>query len=425
MNKYKKNLRVIVLVCAIIFSGCTDISDTWEEYRGDSETIYVGRIYPAIIRPGNLRVQFLGMTNYAANAKQLVIEWGDNKKTYEMANIMTHEMPDLINEENLCAVLIDDLAEGNYVFTFYTLDRDGNRSVKEDLDGIVFGDNYISAQAPRDIEKLEAMPNNTIEIIFGQVSSYMEVVLSYNDQEGTPQQIVVTPDISSIIIDDFELGGEMKISHQAKPSAFALDYVEIKVDTYTFPEYLSIDRSGFVNMALLSDAAQGHGGNVANLWDSNADVVMHTADNVGVPSHVTIDMGTAMQLVKGRVEMRSIFIWCPYRFQVWGLPELEEGQTIQDYEPSVSDNLANSDQWETESLALGWVNLTAENGTTGFATRESNSSSATFDLHGTQKVRYIRYRALKVFENEGDYNNKQDGSGAYFCTGELYLFEGK
>ena len=101
------------------------------------------------------------------------------------------------------------------------------------------------------------------------------------------------------------------------------------------------------------------------------------------------------------------------------MPEVED---INAHEPTVPDDYNNKDTWEAESIAKGWVNMT-DASTINYVCRPANNKEETFKLNNSKKVRYIRYRALKVWEREADANMITEGYGAYFCTSELYLYK--
>lgn len=411
MNTIKYFSLLLIMVVTSL-SSCTDLVGTFQDFQGEGEIPYAGKIDSLIIREGLHKLQFEGYMYYAGTAEDLVIEWKDQQKLVSLEGY---------SKKDRLKVLIDDLEEGLYVFKVYTLDKDKNRSVITTLQANVHGDKFISAQMPVPYS-ITFTEGNVVEITWGEISKLSRVVLEYTDYKDQQQQIIVTTGNTMTPIYKFKPGSILKITTQVKPNEKGLEYISITPSHYELPKKLyepeMIDRKLFKNMAMPSDAAQNHGGVVNNLWDGNDETYMHTSDNIGVPCHITIDTGEANYLSQGKVTMRSIFIWCPYEFQVWGLPEVED---INAHEPTVTDNYDNKESWERESIAKGWVNLT-DNGTTNYVFRQANDREVSFKLDNTKKVRYIRYRALKVWEREGDANMITEGNGAYFCTSELYLY---
>lgn len=410
-----KSIKYLCLfIWAIYLSSCTDLTDTFKEFQGDGEISYSGKLDSIVIREGYQKVQLEGFLYYARTAKELVINWNGQQKIVDIANSPKDEK---------LKVLIDNLEENVYVFNIYTLDKDKNRSVITTIQANAYGDKFISAQNKIGYTA-EATERNTVEIQWAEISRLSRIILDYTDREGNNQQIIVNPGTKETSVSKFKAATKLKITTLVKPNENALEYIPLEPEYYDFPETLFdpevLDRRLFRNMAMASDAVQGHGGAVANMWDGNNETYLHTADNVGVTSHVTIDTGEENNLVAGRVVMRGIYIWCPFQFQIWGLPDVED---INDHEPAIEDNLANKDAWEAESITKGWINLT-DNGLTNYATRETNNHEAYFSLDNTKKVRYIRYRAVKVWEKEGDTGLIMEGKNAYFCTSELYLYRG-
>ncbi|MDD3036548.1 DUF4998 domain-containing protein [Bacteroides sp.] len=395
-------------------SSCTDLTGTFEDFQGDGEITYSGKIDSLVIKEGLNKIQVEGFLYYAGTAKEAVIQWEDQQKIVSL---------DGYSKNDRLAVLVDNLKEGLYVFKVFTLDKDKNRSVISTLQANVYGEKFIAAQNPVSYTATFT-ERNTVEIEWADIPKLSKAVLEYTDNQDNLQQIDILPENAKTVIYKFKPGTSLKITTYVKPSEKALEYIPLKPEYYKLPDELydpeMIDRRLFKNMAMASDAKQNHGGVVENMWDGNDETYMHTTDNLGVPCHITLDTGEENYLTEGKITMRSIFIWCPSQFQIWGLPDVED---INAHEPSVKDDFNNKDAWETESKAKGWINLT-EDGNQSYAVREANNRIATFKLNGTKKVRYIRYRAIKVWEREADTNKIMEGYGAYFCTSELYLYRG-
>ena len=408
-----KYFSYLLVIWMIGLSSCTDLVDTFKDFQGDGEIPYAGKIDSLIVREGLHKLQFEGYMYYAGTAEELVIEWEDQQKTVSLEGY---------SKTDRLKVLLDNLEEKLYVFKVYTLDRDQNRSIITTLQANAHGDKFISAQMPVSYS-ITFTESNVVEIAWSDISKLSQVVLEYTDNKGQQQEIIVTKGNTVTSIYKFKLGSELKITTQVKPNEKGLEFIPLTPSYYDFPKELYVpemlDRRLFKNMAMASDAAQNHGGAVNNLWDGDDETYMHTSDNIGVPCHITIDTGKADYLTQGKVTMRSMFIWCPYEFQIWRLPEVED---INAHEPTVPDDYNNKDTWEAESIAKGWVNLT-DDGTTNYVFRPANNKEETFKLNNSKKVRYIRYRALKVWEREADANMITEGYGAYFCTSELYLYK--
>lgn len=407
-----KYFSYLLVIWAIGLSSCTDLVDTFKDFQGDGEIAYAGKIDSLIIREGLNKLQFEGFMYYAGTAEELVIEWEDQQKRVSLEGY---------SKTDRLKVLLDNLEEKLYVFKVYTLDRAQNRSVITTLQANAHGDKFISAQMPVPYA-ITFTESNVVEIAWSDIPKLSRVILEYTDNRDEKQQIIVTKGNTVTSIYKFKPGSMLKITTEVKPNDKALEFISLTPNYYDFPEQLFVpemlDRRLFKNMAMASDAAQNHGGAVNNLWDGDDGTYMHTSDGIGVPCHITIDTGKGNYLTQGKVTMRNNFIWCPYEFQIWGLGDVED---INAHEPTVPDNYDNMDAWEAEAVAKGWVNLT-DDGTTDYIFRPANDKEVSFKLNNTKEVRYIRYRALKVWEREADTNMTTEGYGAYFCTSELYLY---
>lgn len=411
----RKYIKIFILAGLLTLAiGCTDVTGTYSEYTKGGEQVYVGKLYGTTILPGYERVAVIGGLNYISNAQSLVISW-DNGKGKEIVDISDKSNKDVIIH------YINGLKEGNYVFDVKTIDGKGNRSVVTQHATTVYGPDYAAGMQPRTLESYNT-DNNRITLTWAQSSLLEKAVLSYKNRAGEPQEVVVYSvsetgeAINSYVIDNFELGGKLKITPGILPLSNALDFIDYQVETFDFPEVLKIAALG-----LPSDAKPYSGSSLIGLMDGDPATYMHSNTGNGLPSHVTYDMIAEWTYNDGKILTRiGQLKWAPWYFQVWGLPDIGDGN-IADYEPSVPDNLANSDQWEAESLSLGWINLTDVGGVNNYAVREPTATEATFELDNTTAVRYIRYRVLRSREWQTAEGVNDTGSTSYFCTAELIL----
>jgi hypothetical protein len=103
------------------------------------------------------------------------------------------------------SMLIEPLAEGVYTFSVYTVDKDGNRSITNNLysrsgDGYtqsiqIYGERYLSSLLPRSIEKMEMQAGGNLQVIWKKdTSGVVRSSIEYKDfSASTTGETTVSP----------------------------------------------------------------------------------------------------------------------------------------------------------------------------------------------------------------------------------------
>lgn len=253
-----KQFYLSLLVGIAGLTSCTDLTGTFKDFQGDGEITYSGKIDSLIIKEGLNKIQVEGFLYYAGTAKEAVVEWADQQKIVSLEGY---------SKNDRLAILIDDLAEGLYVFKIYTLDKDQNRSVISTLQANVFGEKFIAAQHPVGYSATFT-ERNTVEIEWTDIPKMSKATLEYTDAQNNLQQMEIVPGNAKTVIYPFKPGSSLKITTYVKPSEKALEYIPLEPEYYTFPSELydpeMIDRTLFKNRTMASDASQNHGGRLSS-----------------------------------------------------------------------------------------------------------------------------------------------------------------
>lgn len=197
--KLNKIIGLLVwMIAGFIFQSCSDITDMQREYLDRGETLYVGRLDSIKFRGGLHRVQMEGLLNYARSASRCVVSWDDQSQEYAI---------DAISNGDTAKVLIEDLEEGTYRFFIQTFDEEGNKSVKSECYGYVYGDEYIMSQSPKFI--IEMVPDPDKMVLKWNVSdNAVKVQLSYENLSGEMVRQILPGDVKDTEITDWKEGGK-------------------------------------------------------------------------------------------------------------------------------------------------------------------------------------------------------------------------
>lgn len=385
-----------LVLAGLFIQSCSDITERQREFLDRGETLYVGKIDSIKFRGGLNRVQMEGLLYYTRSAVRCVIEWNDQSREYYL---------DDIRYADTAKVIIDNLAEGTYRFFVQTFDAHGNKSLREECYGYVYGDEYKLGQSPKLISEMKSEPSHIV-LYWNSSENAVKVKLSYENSTGTMISKYLPGDVSQTEIKDWKKGGRIECLTYTLPEENALDTIALDPYIQHFPEHVEyeVDKSTFKAVHLPTDImGNGYGGKIEGIWDgiagSGEPNRYHSADGDGIPHHLTFDMGVYTDLTRFKISGREGYInWNPKRFQLWGIDSLEGAETSL---PS------NDPEWESEAESKGWkLLIDATN-------KEMVNNSFTIEPGSARNIRYIRYRVLEVW------GPPSTGGGAYGCVQEM------
>lgn len=222
----KKYIYIIVVLFGFVsLSSCTDLVGTFEDFQGNGEINYVGKIDSLKVHEGLHKIQFEGFLYYAETAKEVIIKWNDKQYTQSLEG---YEKTDTLR------ILLEDLREDLYVFDVYTVDGKGNRSIITTIQANVYGDEFISVQNPVIYTYTFNGPSN-LTLMWNEIPKLMQVLLEYTDLNGEKQTIVVLPFTMQTDISDIQIGTSVKITTCIKPNEDALEYIQLP------PQYVEVE----------------------------------------------------------------------------------------------------------------------------------------------------------------------------------------
>ena len=391
-----------------LFHSCSDINEIQQPFLDQAGRIYVGKIDSLQINGGTGRVEIVGSARYARTARTCRVSWGDSsQREFAMSEIL---------DGDSVRILLNDIPEGNYMFSVQTFDEAGNKSIKESGHGISYGEEYRLSCTPKMVVKLETNPS-TVLLHWSLIDHAVRMKVEYDAQDGTVKEVAVSPDdiLTEIPLSDCKLGGRIISTTYILPEAHALDTIILEPMVQYFPESAEfpVDKTLFRIMNLPTDNTGCTYVHWAGpfppeyLIDDNTATKFHTGDTFdvptsnGVPCHVTIDLGVRARLSKYRV-FAELADWTPSRIQLWGIDELtpENYTTLSSMDPG----------WEDEARAKGWT-LLSDNRAGG------DFTDNTYTIPDDNKIttRYIRIRFMA--SRSGD-----TGPNTFVLANELYFW---
>ncbi len=375
----------LLLMSLIIQLGCEKYAEDYKAYLDDKEIVYPGLARNIRYRAGNLRTELIWNPSPDPNITHYLVEWNNGSRSTKV-EADTHNPTDSI------IVNISELPEYVYSFTITAFDKQGNRSIGQQVHNVrVYGPSFqailLNRRADQDIP-YELTAEQELRIRFG-VADSMNVTtrVNYLTNQGTTKTLFLSAQQNDLVLPDYKYGTTIKYRSGYLPEENALDTLFALQDA-EFPVILRpIDKSLFHDFFLPGDAESAWGWILPYAWDNSLEEPgFHTADFEG-PLSFTIDMGEAQSLKTIKLWQRVSALYDhgnPRVLEVWGSNN-----------PSVDGSWESWDKLETftmnkpSGLPLG--EQTDED------IRAANAGHEFEFNHLSEPIRYLRVRVLETW----------------------------
>ncbi len=219
-----------------------------------------------------------------------VVEYGDSASK-KIIPVTLHAPKDSVE------VIFDHLEEKSYLFYIYELDKNGNRSVKVQVTGTVYGEKYLSSITNRFISEITTSENAAIIKWALAGEGYVGSEITYKDQDGNSITRMVSADSDTTVIENWESMGNLSYRSFYKPEAQALDQFATETQTVKLPLIaVKIAKTDWkITGFSTEEPAEGGGQGLATaLIDDDISTFWHSQWSGGNPPYphwVSVDMG--------------------------------------------------------------------------------------------------------------------------------------
>ncbi len=226
-----KKLRYYLLILIPIFvqMSCTDTYELHQKYLKDGETIYTNKVDSIETLPGDSRLKISGYISNAFNVKEIIVYWNEEQ------NSQTFPYQKSENDTDPVELIVTELEETTYQFDIYSVDADGNRSVKVTAFGTSYGEIYRSNLEPRLFKSFiyEGDGNATMNFnIKSELTRDTEVVFTNLDGENI--SVIIDMDDTSAVLERIDLSEEVRYRTNYVPTAADEETgVETAIDEFT------------------------------------------------------------------------------------------------------------------------------------------------------------------------------------------------
>ncbi len=386
------------LVTVVLFTGllsCGDMNDTQRDFLDRGEKIYVGKIDSLQVHGGNYRAQITGLMYYAHTAEKCIIKWETDSLIVPL---------DGYSASDTLKLIINNLSEGSHQFFIQTYDKEGNKSLNESCNGYSYGEQYVRTASPKIISQMKAEPSGLVLLWnTSDEAESVEVVYESNDGDKT---MALPGNVKETKLADWKIGGTIKSRTALIPEVGAIDtlYTDWLIQPFPASVEFELDKSLIVPLKLAKDATTGYDGRIEGVFDGvlgTGGNQFHSGNDVGVPQHLTFDLGVNTNLTRFEIWARSDGYnnWNPKKIQFWGIDDITGAEITL---PSMDSG------WEAEAVAKGWTKLI--DGTCS----DPVNNRLKFDT--SARIRYLIVRTTEV------YGGPSSGTGAYVIIKEINLY---
>jgi hypothetical protein len=184
----KKNVNILkgFLLFALIFTtvilclnSCSKMADNYKPYIKNGEQIFTGKVDSLVAFPGKNRLQLRWLLVSDPKITKCKVFWNNGADSL-LVPVQKSDGTDTIK------VNINNLTEGLYTLDVYTYDEAGHSSVKAEVTGTVYGENYINSISNRALDSAIYYPDTKdVEIKwFGIGQGAVVMDLEYTDSLG-------------------------------------------------------------------------------------------------------------------------------------------------------------------------------------------------------------------------------------------------
>lgn len=293
ISSYHPICLCVGVLLAFLAVSCSKMDTGYKEFLENGETRYSKRPDSVSIFPGHGRAEaWIVLSD--PNIVVCRVFWNDGLDSLSIP-------VDIARQADTIIAVIDGLEEGFYNFEFYTYDLQGNRSIRLDTIGQVYGDAYISTLSARPVyhavlqsglPKIVWYPNHDAQMI--------GVKLRYYDKDGGLHESIIPAEDSITRVQSKLQGDSLSYSTLYQPTPDAIDTFYTAFQTLHLEEAVPVllDKSKFSEYVLPGDAPGYKSGVMSNLWDGDlAGKSWYRTDNgSGVPHYYTFDMGVLAKL---------------------------------------------------------------------------------------------------------------------------------
>lgn len=221
MKTIRNFLFVLLFVAGL--ASCGGMDETYKEFIGEGPIVYIGKVDSLKAYAGRNRVMLEWKKLLDPRAATARIFWENGAKSAEVQ---------LEKEARQTQFVVNDLAEGTYVFEVYTYDTHGNSSIRSEVPASVYGSTYEALLFNTKVKKA-VLKDGVLTVTFSesQEATFRGSEITYVDGQGNNKTVFLEAPGKEIKINDFS-GDYILYRSIYLPEETAIDYFYSEPDRF-------------------------------------------------------------------------------------------------------------------------------------------------------------------------------------------------
>ena len=370
-------------IVSFLTISCSKMNDLHMDYLLEGERIYVGQPDSVQASSGINRVELFYWVS-DPKSKKMKVFWNNDEDSIMI------DIPTLaVNEPG--KIELNELEAKNYNFKIVTYnDKWMNPSLPFEVLVEVYSAEYVKRLFPRRIEYANFLTSESVYVSFAKpTDKSIGSVLNYTKLDGTEKTVVIPIDTSFVILDDFK--EDLNLYTKFLPFEDALDTLHSIPKVFKEID-IALQKSLFKrwNPTGIPYKDIGSAYSIEKIWDNNNSTFFISGGGSGTklpsPYDFTFDLGQEKRITRFRQwqRMTTSILYGEQqvkKFELWGSSS-----------PNVTADIAD---W----VLLG--SFEVKKPPTGANLLTVAQEGHNFIIVGAPPVRYIRYRELELFANNG------------------------
>jgi hypothetical protein len=234
MNLRRFHISGLVLLAGVLLFSCGKMDDTYDDFIRNGEIIYPAKVQDVKTFPGNNRIDLSMILTSDPKITAVKVFWNNGKDSATQQVTRTSGV-------DTVKFALTNIPEGAYTFNIYTYDKDGNRSVKSDVIGNVYGSRYTTSLYNRSIKSATYLAGSQARVVwFGAANQMIGQHIRYTDSLGVMRNVIeplylpngITPKDTTLLT-VFKKGSAIEFRTLFKPEPSSIDTFYSNFETKT------------------------------------------------------------------------------------------------------------------------------------------------------------------------------------------------
>lgn len=252
--KAKRNIfKSLLGICSLSLAGlvaCTPMDHYYKDLAKQGDRVYVGKINETNVFAGRERIKISWKNPSDPSMNGVYVYWNNNRDSVFTANVQGLDTG---------FVHIDGLDEGTHVFNLVTTDAAGNRSLRTEVTGSVYGNRFQNTLRNRVLQSAQVLPAETTLSWFEEFNEAMvSTEFNYTTKAGASKTVFIPRTATEYTLSDVDPNKPVKHRSLFVPQSGAIDtfyteLVSVNLSDYQLREFrltgTGASTADFINFA--------------------------------------------------------------------------------------------------------------------------------------------------------------------------------